>query len=159
MKRVRHINGVIDATDAVLLRALSENGRAPIKELAAQVGLSPPSTAERVRRLEEAGVIEGYTIRVNPSVAGLPLAVLVRLRPMPGELSRVVKLIDETPEIAECDRVTGDDCFVAKAYVATISDLERLIDRFHPYASSNTAIIQTPPVTPRIPVLPVGEDE
>lgn len=153
MKRVRYINGAVDELDTELLRALSENARTPIKDLARRVGLSAPSTAERVRRLEEAGVIQGYTIRIDPRAIGLSLAIYIRLRPMPGELARVAELLNATPEIIECDRVTGDDCFVAKAMVATVGDLEALIDRFLPFATTNTAIIQSSPVERRIPYL------
>lgn len=155
MKRVRHINGELDAIDVDLLKALSTDGRMPIKELAASVGLSAPSTTERLRRLEEAGVIEGYTVRVNASAVGLPLAVLLRLRPMPGELARVAKLLRATPAIVESDRITGDDCFVARALVADVGDLEALIDRFLPFAATNTSIIQSSPVARRLPDFPV----
>jgi Lrp/AsnC family transcriptional regulator, leucine-responsive regulatory protein len=154
MKRVNYVNGTLDELDTSLLQALSENARLPIKELAKRVALSAPSTAERVRRLEEAGVIQGYTLRIDPRAIGLPLAVHIRLRPMPGELGRVAALLYDTPEIIECDRVTGDDCFVAKAMVATVADLEALIDRFLPFATTNTAIIQSSPVSRRVPQLP-----
>ncbi|SRR5258708_39081733 len=153
MRRVRYVDGVLDTLDTTILQTLAENGRMPVKDLAARVGLSAPSTAERLRRLEEAGVIEGYTVRINPRAIGLPLAVHIRLRPMPGELQRVAALLKATPEIIECDRVTGDDCFVARALVATVGDLEVLIDRFLPFATTNSAIIQSSPVARRMPQL------
>lgn len=126
----------------------------PLNELAARIGLSGPSTTERLRRLEETGVVESYDVRINTRAVGLPLAVHIRLRPMPGELARVAQLLSERPEIIECDRVTGDDCFVARAHVASVGDLEALIDRFLPFATTNTAIIQSSPVRRRMPQLP-----
>lgn len=154
MKRVRYVDGALDAVDAAILEALSQDARISTKALAARVGLSGPSTAERVRRLEEAGVIEGYTLRVGARAVGLPLAVYIRLRPMPGALARVAELLRETPEVIEADRVTGDDCFVAKALIASVDDLEALIDRFLPFATTNTAIIQSSPVVRRMPRIP-----
>jgi Lrp/AsnC family leucine-responsive transcriptional regulator len=138
-----------------ILKALVENARVPVKTLAGRIGLSSPSTAERIRRLEEAGVIEGYSARLNPSALGLPVAVLMRIRPMPGELHRVAKLLAKKTSVVECDRVTGDDCFVAKAHVQTVEELERLIDDILPLATTNTAIIQSSPVKRRIPEIVV----
>jgi Lrp/AsnC family transcriptional regulator, leucine-responsive regulatory protein len=154
VKRVSYLNGALDALDVAILRVLSENARMPIKDLAARIGLSAPSTTERLRRLEETGVVEGYDVRINTQAIGLPLAVHIRLRPMPAELTRVAELLRATPEIIESDRVTGDDCFVARAFVANVGGLEALIDRFLPFATTNTSIIQSSPVARRLPPLP-----
>jgi Lrp/AsnC family leucine-responsive transcriptional regulator len=151
VRRNRHVIAGLDEIDILILESLVENARIAIKVLASRIGLSSPSTAERVRRLEEAGIIEGYSARLNPGALGLPLAVLIRIRPLPGELSHVAKLIARKPSIVECDRVTGDDCFVAKAYVETVDELEKLIDDILPFATTNTAIIQSSPVKRRIP--------
>jgi Lrp/AsnC family leucine-responsive transcriptional regulator len=152
MKRVRYSNGALDETDARILEALSRDGRLPMKDLAQKVGLSAPSVTERVKRLEEAGVIEGYAAQINAAAVGLPLAVYIRVRPMPGELARVAELLASIPEIVECDRVTGDDCFIAKAHVQSVRDLETVIDRLLPYAMTNTSVIQSSPVRRRMPV-------
>jgi len=153
MKRVRYIDGALDAIDSAILQALAADARVAMRDLAGKVGLSAPSTTERVRRLEEAGVIEGYTVRVNPSAIGLPVGAILRIRPMPGELSRVADLLAGLPEVIACDRVTGDDCFIAKALVPGMAELEILINRLLPYASTNTAIIVSTPVAPRMPGL------
>src|SRR5690242_17407269 len=128
MKKVRYIDGALDALDAAILRVLAEDARTPMRELAQRVGLSAPSATERVRRLETAGVIEGYTVRVNAGALGLPVGAILRIRPMPGELQRVAEMLASIPEITACDRVTGDDCFIAKAQVPTVTDLESLIN-------------------------------
>lgn len=155
----RRVFRPLDVLDRRLLELLSENARLSMKVLADNVGLSPPAVAERVRRLEESGILEGYTIRLNPCAAGLPLAVHMRLRPMPGELSRVAALLQETPQIVEAERVTGDDCFIARAFVQGVEELESLIDRFLPYSATNTAIIQSSPVKRRMPRLPLDDAE
>lgn len=147
----------LDQVDVLILTALAENARIPIKSLAGRVGLSSPSTAGRVRRLEERGIIEGYTARFNAGALGLPLAALIRIRPMPGELHRVARLLAKKPNIVECDRVTGDDCFIAKALLQNVGELERLIDDILQLATTSTAIIQSSPVKRRMPGLrPLG---
>lgn len=151
MKRVRYVDGALDALDTAILSALAEDARTPMRELAQKVGLSAPSTTERVRRLEAAGVIEGYTVRVNPAAIGLPLGAILRIRPMPGELQRVSAILASIPEITTCDRVTGDDCFIAKAQVPAVTDLETLINDLLPYATTNTCVVVSIPVPPRMP--------
>jgi Lrp/AsnC family leucine-responsive transcriptional regulator len=151
MKRVRYVDGALDALDTAILAALAEDARTPMRELAQKIGLSAPSTTERVRRLETAGVIEGYTVRVNPAAIGLPLAAILRIRPMPGELSRVAEILAAIPEITACDRVTGDDCFIAKAQVPSVADLETLINGLLPYASTNTCVVVSTLVSQRVP--------
>jgi Lrp/AsnC family transcriptional regulator, leucine-responsive regulatory protein len=158
MKRVRHVNGGLDDVDARILRTLAADARMPMKELARTVGLSAPSAAERVRRLEEVGIIQGYTVRVDPRALGLPLAVYVRVRPMPGELAHVARLLASKPEIVLCDRVTGDDCFIAKAFVESVDDLERLLDDILPFATTNTSLVQSSPVASRLPEIPLGAE-
>ncbi len=153
MKRLGYENGSIDATDERLLEALIGNCRVSTAELARLVGLSAPSVAERIRRLEEAGVIEGYTVKVNPEALGLPIAAWLRVRPIPGELKRVAEILTGLPEVVECDRVTGEDCFVARVHVQSVGHLEKLIDRVIPHAMTNTSIIQSSPVARRLPPL------
>jgi Lrp/AsnC family leucine-responsive transcriptional regulator len=124
-KGLRSIGTDIDAVDVRLLRMLAANSRSSLAELARAVRMSAPSVAERLRRLEEAGVIRHYTIEVDPAALGLGLAASIRIRPMAGQLLEVAALLAELPEIVECDRVTGEDCFVAKAHVRSVQDLEQ----------------------------------
>jgi len=141
----------LDETDRRLIEALDRNARTSTADLARLVGLSPQSTADRVRRLEDLRVIAGFTVKLDPAALGLGIAAYIRVRPAMGELPRVAKLLAEIPEIVECDRVTGDDCFIAKVFVARVEDLERVIDRLLPYAQTNTSIVQSTPVLRRQP--------
>lgn len=125
-------------------------------ELARSVGLSAPSVAERVRRLEEAGIVRGYGARIDPAALGLPLAAYVRIRPMPGQLRKAVEVLSAIDAVVECDRVTGEDCFIARVHVRSVEELEAVIDRVIPYAMTNTSIIQSTPVSRRLPPLPAG---
>jgi len=156
MKRLRYEKGPIDAVDVKLLRALTDDARTSTAKLARLVGLSPPSVAERIRRLEEAGVIEGYSARISARALGLPLAAWLRIRPIPGQLQKVAEILQGLPEVVSCDRITGDDCFIARVCVRSIEDLERVIDAIIPYAMTNTSIVQSSPVERRIPPLEKG---
>ncbi len=154
MKRLRYQNGRIDAIDGAILRALSEDARVTMADLARAVRLSPPSVTERVRRLEEAGIVRGYGARIDPAALGLPLAAYIRVRPMPGQLRKVAEVLAGLEAVVECDRVTGEDCFMAKAHVRSVEELEAVIDEISPYAITNTSVIQSSPVKRRLPPLP-----
>ncbi|PSJ55885.1 Lrp/AsnC family transcriptional regulator [Kumtagia ephedrae] len=154
MKRLRYENGPVDPVDMKILRALADDARVSVAELARLVGLSAPSVSERIRRLEENGVIAGYTVRIDAAGLGLPLSAWLRVRPLPGELQQVAEILRGLPEIVECDRVTGEDCFIAKAHLRSVEHLEQVIDRIIPFAMTNTAIVQSSPVERRLP--PIG---
>jgi Lrp/AsnC family leucine-responsive transcriptional regulator len=159
VKRLRNQNSDLDAVDARILSALARDGRISIADLARLVGLSGPSAAERIKRLEEAGVIEGYAASIDPRALGLPIAAWLRVRPVPGGLNMVADILRTLPEIVECDRVTGEDCFVARAHLKSIEDLERLIDRIIPHAMTTTSIIQSTLVKRRPPPIAASDDE
>lgn len=154
MKRLRYENGPPDAVDHAILEILIADARASNAEIARQVGLSAPSVGERIRRLEEAGIITGYAAQLDPAALGAPIAAWIRVRPLPGRLAEVIEIARATPEIVSCDRITGEDCLTAKAHVADIAALERLIDRFAPAAATYTSIVQSSPVAARAPALP-----
>lgn len=158
MKRLRYENGPVDGIDARILDLLVADARMSIAEIARSVGLSPPSVSERIKRLEETGVIEGYAARINPAAVGLGLSAWLRIRPVPGELRRVAEILQRLPAIVECDRVTGEDCFIARAHVESVQALEAVIDEIMPLAMTNTAIIQSSPVARRRPPIPVADD-
>jgi Lrp/AsnC family transcriptional regulator, leucine-responsive regulatory protein len=158
MKRLRYENGGIDPVDVKILRVLAKDARTSTAELSRLVGLSAPSVSERVKRLEENGVIEGYSVKINAAALGLPLAAWLRIRPIPGQLQNVARILQALPEIVECDRITGEDCFIARAHLRSVGDLERLIDEIIPYAMTNTSIIQSSPVERRLPPIGIGEE-
>jgi Lrp/AsnC family transcriptional regulator, leucine-responsive regulatory protein len=152
MKNARRIaKANLDAVDQQLLAALTDNARISLADLGRVLGMSPQSVADRLRRLEDVGVIQGFTARLDPAALGLSVGAYIRVRPAMGELPRVASLLKDIPEIIECDRITGEDCFMAKVFVQRIEDLERVIDRLIPYAQTNTSIIQSSPVMRRAP--------
>lgn len=151
MRRLRFENGPLDPTDEALLQALSRDGRASIADLARHVGLSAPSVSERLKRLEEAGIVTGYAAKIDPVALGYTVSAWIRVRPIPGKLKEAAEILASQPEIVSCDRITGEDCFLAKAQVPTIADLEPVIDRINPVAATNTSILQSTLVAPRLP--------
>ncbi len=144
----------IDAVNIRILEELQSDPRLTMSELGRRIGMSSPAVTERVRRLEETGVIQGYRLEVNPVALGLPIAAYIRVRPNSGQLPKIAELAQQIPEIVECHRVTGEDCFVLKVYIPAIDQLDRLLDCFLLYGSTTTTIIQSSPVPLRPPPLP-----
>ena len=153
MNRSRYVTRRLDTIDREIITALTEDGRMTIRDLADKIGMSSPSVTERIHKLEDAGAIRGYTIVVDPKVFGLGIAAHVRMRAMPGEVKRLAQMLIDTPEIVEADRVTGEDCFLAKVLVSDVQELETVIDRFLPFSSADTAIVQFSTVVLRLPKL------
>lgn len=139
----------IDETNRLLLLGLQTNPRISMSELGRQVGMSSPAVTERVRRMEENGVIAGYRLEVDPATLGLPLTAFVRVRPNPGQLGRIAALAAEIPEVSECHRITGDDCFIMKVHLPAMGQLDRVLDRFLQHGTTTTSMVQSSPVPPR----------
>ncbi len=140
----------LDSIDAAILSELCADARIPRVELSRRVGLSAPSVADRVRRLEDVGIITGYGARIDPARLGYGLTILIRARPLPGEMKNMIGAIQETPQIVACDRVSGEDCFVARAHVHDVAEMEAVIDRIVPFGATNSSIVQSSPVEERL---------
>jgi Lrp/AsnC family leucine-responsive transcriptional regulator len=140
----------MDDTDWRILVELQNDGRLSHSELGRRIGLSQPATAERVRRLEEAGVIEGYHATVSLEKVGRPLGAIVRLAARTGQGGPLAALVEELPEVLECHHITGDDCYTIRVAVASVRELEKLLERFTPHGQTTTSIILSSPVTCRV---------
>jgi Lrp/AsnC family leucine-responsive transcriptional regulator len=148
MPSIRRENG-LDDPNLRLLAELQQDARLSFAELGRRVGLSSPAVAERIARLEETGVITGYHAQVDPRALGFTLGAIVRIRPAPRELHKVAELAKRTPEVVECHRITGEDCYFMKAYVRDVEHLEEVIDQFAIYGQTTTSIMQKSPVPTR----------
>ena len=146
---------LLDAVNLRLLKELEADGRIALAELGRRIGLSAPAVAERVQRLERAGVIRGYHAELDPRALGFPVAAIVRIRPSPGRMQRIPEIARETPEVAECYRITGEDCYLMRLQLRSIDDLEDVLDRFTPYGLTTTSIVHSAPVPRRSP--PLGD--
>jgi Lrp/AsnC family leucine-responsive transcriptional regulator len=145
----------LDRTDTALLAELQADARLSLAELGRRVGLSSPAVADRLRRLESDGVIAAYRTEVTPVALGLTLTSIIRVRPSPRQLAQVAELARAAPEVVECHRITGEDCYFVKAHVRDVQHLEELIDRFTPYGQTTTSIVQSSPVPARAVALDV----
>jgi len=143
----------LDDTDRALLSALADDARQPVSELARGVGLSPPATADRLRRLEASGVIGRFTVQIDPRALGYTLQAIVRVKPLPGQLHLVEEVIRRIPEFVECDKVTGDDCFICRLYLRSIEQLDEILSKVTERAETSTAIVKSTPVPRRLPPL------
>ena len=139
----------LDQTDRALLAELQSNARLSIAELGRRVRLSAPAVGERVQRLERTGVITGYHAEVDPRALGFELTALVRIRPIPRQLHKIPELARDTPEVVECHRITGEDCFFLRVHLRSIEELEHVLDRFVIFGQTTTSIIQSSPVPRR----------
>ena len=147
----------IDQTDRKIIGELTTDGRISLAELGRRVNLSSPAVAERVQRLERAGVITGYRAEVDPRALGYQLTAIVRIKPATGQLPRIPELALEIPEVGECHRITGEDCFFLKLHLRSIEELPAVLDRFLPYGETTTSIVNTSPIPRRDPP-PVDDD-
>lgn len=145
----------LDALNLKLLGLLADDPRLTMAELGRRVGMSPPAVAERVQRLHEAGIIRGCHLDLDPRRLGLGVTAYVRVRPMPGALPKIAALAQATPEVVECHRVTGEDCFLMKVHVIDLQHMERVLDAFLAHGNTTTSIVQSSPVPHRPPPFPV----
>jgi Lrp/AsnC family leucine-responsive transcriptional regulator len=139
----------LDDVNRRILTELQTDGRIAVAELARRLHLSPPTVAERLARLESAGVIRGYHADVDPAAVGYALSAVIRVRPAPRQLHKVAELVRGMPEVVECHRITGEDCYLIKAHVRDVGHLEELIDQLAPHGQTTTSIVQSSPVPPR----------
>jgi len=148
-RRRNDLNGSeasVDYVNRLLIAELQGDARLSLAELGRRVGLSAPAVAERLGRLELDGVISRYRAEVDPRALGYTLAAVLRMRPAPRQISKCAEIARATPEVVECHRVTGEDCFYMKLHVRSVEHLEEVIDRFTPYGQTTTSIVQSSPV-------------
>ncbi|WP_120006336.1 Lrp/AsnC family transcriptional regulator [Nesterenkonia muleiensis] len=155
--RLQNGSTSLDEVNCRILSVLADEPRLSTSALARKVAMSTPAVRERVKRLEEVGVIRGYHLDIDPAAIGLPVAAWVRVRPGPGQLPKIAELAEAVPQVSECHRISGEDCFLLKVHVPRIEDLEGVLDRFLLYGQTTSSLIVSSPVLPR-PVLPtIGE--
>jgi Lrp/AsnC family leucine-responsive transcriptional regulator len=140
---------LLDERNLQLLQLLRDDPRMSISEMARRVGMSGPAVRERIQRLEESGVIAGYRVDIDPRALGYTIAAFVRIKPMPGQLPNIIELAQRLPQVTECHRVTGEDCFIVKVYLESLDTLDRILDQFLIYGNTATMLVQSTPVPPR----------
>ena len=143
-----------DKRNVRILQLMSRKPRISISELARQIKMSAPAVRERVQRLEEAGVIKGYRLELDSRALGYPIAAFIRIRPGPGMLPKIAELAQRLPQVTECYRITGEDCFLIKVHIDTLDHLDRVLDQFLAFGQTTTSLVQSVSVSPRSLPLP-----
>ena len=141
-------NGLLDAIDRRIVAELQAAPRLRVAELARRIGLSGPAVADRLRRLEDSGTLS-YRAEVNPRALGYTICAIVRISPVGGGLRLIPGIAREVPNITECYRITGEDCYFMKLYLHSIDDLEPILDLFTPHGRTTTSIVHSAPVPSR----------
>jgi Lrp/AsnC family transcriptional regulator, leucine-responsive regulatory protein len=145
------IEKLLDETGWLLLQELQKNARLSYSELGQRIGLSSPAVAERMRKMEEAGIISGYHVELNMAKVGLPVLAIIRLGSNAGQsCTRIAAQVSEIPEVLECYRVTGNDSVVIKVGAASVDHLERIIDQLGVYGLPTTSLVLSRPMKRRI---------
>ena len=131
----------LDAKDFAILEALQQDGRVPLAELGRKIGLSQPAISERVKRLEDRGVIAGYAARIDLPALGLNVMAIICLKTAHEHIPACLKQFEELPFVIEVHRVTGDDCFVLKAIVPVLEDLATIVDAIGRFGTVTTSVV------------------
>lgn len=144
---------VIDETDRRIITVLEADGRASLAEIGKIVDLSGPAVGERLRRLRADGVIEGFTLRIDPRALGYTLEAIVRIKPRSKQLHIVEQMIRNEPRFTACDRVTGDDCFIARLSLVSVAELDDILLPLHERAETHTSVVKSSLLRNRMPSL------
>ncbi len=143
----------LDQTDCRIVELLDSYGRTSLADIGKNVGLSGPAVGERLRHLQESGYVTGFGARIDLTRFGYSIQALIRIKPRSGQLHIVEKMIEEQPRFMSCDRVTGDDCYVARLLLKEISELDDILLPFHDRAETNTSIVKSSIFEHRLPPL------
>ncbi len=143
MKKLTKSGQKLDPIDRALVLALHQNARASIRALGRQVGLSAPACSERIKRLEVAGMISGFSVELGAEALGFALQALVRVKPFTGQFQAVEQLLKDMPECVVCYKITGEDSFVCHLYTDSVGHLDQTLKQISPLADTNTSIIKT----------------
>jgi Lrp/AsnC family leucine-responsive transcriptional regulator len=147
LPRNREVSPLLDDIARKLLHELQNDARLSYAELGRRVGLSPSATAERLRHLEEAGVIRGYRADIDPQCLGLSVAAIIRMACDGEQYRRFVSFLETCEEVRECHHVTGSDALMIKVLVGSIEELEQLVMKFLRYGVPTTSIVLSSPLT------------
>lgn len=143
------LKSLLDPVDIAILEALQENGRIGMSELGRRIGLSQPATSERVKRLEERGIITGYGARIDAAALGLGMMAVIRLRTTHEHIRASLALFADMPQVIEVLRLTGEDCFILKVLVPTPAELEAIVDTIARFGAVTTSLVlRSEPIKP-----------
>ncbi len=137
---------LLDDAGMEILRALQDNARISFAELGRKIGMSAPAITERVKKMEETGIIAGYHARVNSAMIGNRVTAFVRLRAAQGQFPNIIRLARQTPEVRECHHTFGDDAFLLKIVARSADQMDRALRPFHEFAEVRPSLLISTPV-------------
>src|SRR4029079_5332739 len=140
---------MIDDIDKKILTELQQDARTSFAELGRRVGLTTPAVIERVRKLEDAGIVTGYAIEIDPAKSRLPITAFIRMSITGVDYSHIIEVAEQSKEVLECHRGTGGDSFIMRVVVESVEHLQEVIDRLTPYGITTTTIVLSSPVKGR----------
>jgi Lrp/AsnC family transcriptional regulator, leucine-responsive regulatory protein len=143
----------VDALDHRILQRLANDARRPYSEVARELGVSQPTVAERVRRMEERGIIQGAMLRIDHAKLGYPIGAFIRIVATPQVQYKLEKIAQAIPQVVEMHRVTGEDTLIVRAVLRSVAELSEVIGRLSQYGGSNTSIVLGTPIELRTPLL------
>lgn len=141
---------MIDEIDWKILKELQGNARQSFAEMGRRIGLTTPAVIERIRKLEDAKIIAGYRVEIDTAKVGLPITAFIRMSISGVDYSRIIQTVENSKEVLECHRGTGNDSFIMKVAVSDVEHLQNLIDKLTPYGITTTSIVLSSPVKRRI---------
>jgi len=141
---------MIDSIDWKILKELQENARISFAELGRRVGLTTPAVIERVRKMEDSKIIKGYAAEIDTAKVGLPITAFIRMSISGVDYSHIIEVVENSKEVLECHRGTGNDSFIMKVAVSDVEHLQNLIDKLVPYGITTTSIVLSSPVKSRV---------
>lgn len=136
----------MDELDRKIIRLMTQNARMPVKDIAQEVNLTSPAVSSRIRRLEQEGIISGYTVVLRPPESSTRVEALIFISAKPEQHSDFLALLEHEPQVLQCFRVTGSYSYIVKANCADIESLESLITDLQEMGSTSTQIILSTPV-------------
>ena len=143
----------LDKADYQIVEILEADGRTSLADIGKVIGLSGPAVGERLRNLQERGYISGFSAQINLRSFGYAIHALVRIKPRSGQIHIVEKMLEEQPRFMSCDRVTGDDCYIARLGLKDIAELDEILLPFHDRAETHTSIVKSSIFDNRLPPL------
>ena len=142
----------MDRTSWQLLMILQEDARLSYAELGRRVGLSPPAAAERIRKMEEIGIITGYCVEIADEKLGLPIKALINLTTTPQQYPQVIALMNNLAEVRFCYHVTGNSSFTIEVRASSIAHLEKIVEQLSLHGQTQTSIVLSSPIKKRIKI-------
>lgn len=144
------MNPNMDSVNWRILRELQQNARSTYAEIGKIVGLTAPAVGQRIQKMEDEGIINGYRVALDLEKVGLAITAIIQMGQLKCETQKVLSVLKNMPAITECYSTTGSTCFFLKAAVPSVKDLQELLETLVPYGHTTTSVILDTPIPPKV---------